>query len=159
MDAGNWDQGIGGRESEAGNWRQGTGRFPRPRFPISQYVPSQASRKLPGKVGRGVGKGNRTEETGQLSSELGEGNWAQGTGSRDLEAGKWKQGTGNRERQGLRLGRGTLAVTWALAAILTWRRVLVVAQGLGCGQSQRHFRNQKKTIKKRQQLPGIGCCP
>ncbi|CAK9020583.1 unnamed protein product [Durusdinium trenchii] len=36
-----------------------------------------------------------------------------------------------------RLGRGTLAVTWALAAILTWRRVLVVAQGLGCGQSQR----------------------
>ena len=33
----------------------------------------------------------------------------------------------------MRLGRGTLAVTWALAAILTWRRVLVAAQGLGCG--------------------------
>ena len=24
---------------------------------------------------------------------------------------------------------------WALAAILTWRRVLGVAQGLGCGQA------------------------
>ena len=33
-----------------------------------------------------------------------------------------------------------VAVTWALAAILT--RVLGVAEGFGCGQSKRHFRNQ-----------------
>ena len=45
-----------------------------------------------------------------------------------------------------------MAVTWALAAILTWRRVLVVAQGLGLTS----LLEPKKTIN---QLPGIGCCP